>query len=133
MGHHKRLIINQLHFVMEVKNIKSLNEAVYVLRHFVELSAQLLPIYDKITSCKQLNFYLMEEKEKIDEIYSKHKVNPDVGKFLLGSNIIYLITQSYNDMKYRKQYGDKKVKGNLDEFVSEYARLKQEWYRTLMN
>lgn len=118
---------------MEVKNIKSLNEAVYVLRHFVELSAQLLPIYDKITSCKQLNFYLMEEKEKIDEIYSKHKVNPDVGKFLLGSNIIYLITQSYNDMKYRKQYGDKKVKGNLDEFVSEYARLKQEWYRTLMN
>lgn len=118
---------------MEVKNIKSLNDAVYVLRHFVELSAQLLPIYDKITATKQANFNLQSEKEKIDRIYSKHKVNPEVGEFLLGSDIITLITKAYNGLKHRNQIDENDVKGNLEKFTEEYARLKEEWYLTLMN
>lgn len=118
---------------MEVKSIKSLNEAVYVLRHFVELSAQLLPVYEKITSKNETHPHFIEEKRKIDFIYSKHKVNPDVGRFLLGSDIITLISKAYQGLKNRESTKDEVVQLNLEKFIEEYIRLKQEWYLTLMN
>lgn len=118
---------------MEVKNIKSLNGAVYVLRHFVELSAQLLPVYEKITRKKITEKQFIEEKNKIDFIYSRHNVNPDVGRFLLGSDILMLISSAYESLKNRTAKNEEEAKKNLNDFIEEYIRLKQEWYLTLMN
>ena len=112
---------------MKSKNIKSLNSAVYVMRHFVELSAKLLPYYERITRTEPHSIEKIEEKEKIDAVYEAYHVNPKTSEFLLGSNIIY------NILKNRSAENELKAQRYLTEFKKEYSRLQQNWYTTLMN
>lgn len=118
---------------MKSKNIKSLNSAVYVMRHFVELSAKLLPYYERITRTEPHSIEKLEEKEKIDAVYEAYHVNPKTSEFLLGSNIIGLITKVYENLKNRSSENEKKAQQYLIEFKDEYRRLQQNWYTTLMN
>lgn len=118
---------------MKSKNIKSLNSAVYVMRHFVELSAKLLPYYERITRNEPHSVEKLEEKEKIDAVYEAYHVNPKTSEFLLGSNIIGLITKVYDTLKNRSAENEVSARRYLDEFQSEYKRLQQNWYTTLMN
>ncbi|MEX1191445.1 MAG: hypothetical protein WED10_01350 [Brumimicrobium sp.] len=118
---------------MKSKNIKSLNSAVYVMRHFVELSAKLLPYYERITRNEPHSLDRIEEKEKIDAVYEAYNVNPKTSEFLLGSNIIGLIKKSYNTLKNRSSKDEKVALKYLNEFKTEYRRLQQDWYTTLMN
>lgn len=118
---------------MKSKNIKSLNSAVYVMRHFVELSAKLLPYYERITRNEPHSIEKIEEKEKIDAVYEAYNVNPKTSEFLLGSNIIGLISKVYENLKNRSSENETKTRRYLTEFQNEYKRLQQNWYTTLMN
>ena len=118
---------------MKSKNIKSLNSAVYVMRHFVELSAKLLPHYERITRNEPHSIEKIEEKEKIDAVYEAYSVNPKTSEFLLGSNIIALISKVYDTLKNRSSENELKARKYLNEFQMEYKRLQQNWYTTLMN
>lgn len=118
---------------MEAKNIKSLNTAVYVMRHFVELSAKLLPIYEKVTRDEPHSVHSEYDKKKIDIIYESYDVNPKTSEFLLGSNIISLIKKTYHELKNRSAENEKTAQEQLEAFHEEYAKLKQDWYITLMN
>lgn len=118
---------------MKSKNIKSLNSAVYVMRHFVELSAKLLPYYERITRNEPHSIEKLEEKEKIDAVYESYNVNPKTSEFLLGSNIIGLISKVYDTLKNRSSENESSARRYLNEFQNEYKRLQQNWYTTLMN
>ena len=118
---------------MEAKNIRSLNSAVYVMRHFVELSAKLLPIYEKITRNEPHSLHYEEDKKRIDVIYETYNVNPKTSEFLLGSDIVALIKNAYCELKNRSQNNEKIAQEQLEAFQEEYERLKQDWHATLMN
>ena len=118
---------------MEAKNIKSLNSAVYVMRHFVELSAKLLPIYEKITRNEPHSVHYEDDKKRIDVVYETYNVNPRTSEFLLGSNIVALIKDTYSELKNRSKSNEKIAQEQLEAFQEEYARLKQDWFITLMN
>lgn len=118
---------------MEAKNIKSLNSAVYVMRHFVELSATLLPVYEKLTRNEPHSVHSEGDKKRIDDIYETYNVNPKTSEFLLGSNIVALIKNTYNELKNRSHCNEKVAQEQLEAFHDEYAKLKQDWYITLMN
>lgn len=118
---------------MEAKNIKSLNSAVYVMRHFVELSAKLLPIYEKLTRSEPHSVDSEFEKKKIDVIYEAYNVNPKTSQFLLGSNIVSLIKETYETLRNRSSKTEKRAQEQLEAFYEEYAKLKLDWYMTLMN
>ncbi len=118
---------------MEAKNIKSLNSAVYVMRHFVELSATLLPIYEKITRNEPHSVHSEYDKKRIDIVYETYNINPNTSEFLLGSNIVALIKDTYHELKNRTNQNEKIAQEQLEAFYEEYAKLKQDWYITLMN
>ena len=118
---------------MKPNNIKSLNTAVYVMRHFVELSAKLLPYYEKITRNEPHSLEKIAEKKRIDEVYQSYHVNPKTSHFLLGSNIIGLIDKVYNSLSQRDNKSEAEAQRYLNEFTMEYHRLKKDWYHTLMN
>nr|WP_299205436.1 hypothetical protein [uncultured Brumimicrobium sp.] len=118
---------------MEAKNIRSLNSAVYVMRHFVELSAKLLPIYERITRNEPHSVHSEEDKKRIEVIYQTYDINPKTGEFLLGSNIVALIKKAYLELKNRSHQNEKEAQEQLEAFQEEYAKLKQDWYMTLMN
>src|SRR5690554_5836091 len=116
---------------MEAKNIKSLNTAVYVMRHFVELSAKLLPIYEKITRDEPHSIYSEDNKKQIEMIYQGYDVNPKVSEFLLGSDILALIRKTYGEFTYRTKGNEKTAQETIEALESEYERLKQDWYVTM--
>jgi|SRR5690554_5528090 len=118
---------------MEAKNIRALNSAIYVMRHFVELSATLLPIYERLTRKGINSFHLSEDKRHIETIYQSCEINPKTGEFLLGSNIMTLIKKAYNELKFRSEANEKKAQEQLKAFQAEYERLKHDWYITAMN
>jgi hypothetical protein len=118
---------------MKSNNIKSLNSAVYVMRHFVELSSKLLPYYERITRSEPHSLERIAEKKRIDEVYQKYNVNPKTSQFLLGSNIIALIGKVYDSLQERNSNSEAEAQRNLNEFTKEYHRLKKNWYQTLMN
>lgn len=118
---------------MKSKNIKSLNTAVYVMRHFVELSAKLLPYYEKITRNEPHSLETIADKEKIDQVYQHYQVNPKTSQFLLGSNIISLIRKVYETLNNRNATNEAEAQQYLNEFTKEYHRLRQNWYQTLLN
>ena len=118
---------------MEAKKIKSLNTAIFVMRHFVELSARLLPIYERITRNDSHNCFTERDKRKIDFVYQTCNVNPKTSEYLLGSNIIALIKNTYEVLKNRSQINEKIAQEQLEAFQDEYAKLKQDWYITMMN
>lgn len=103
------------------------------MRHFVELSAKLLPYYERITRNEPHSIEKLEEKEKIDAVYEAYSVNPKTSEFLLGSNIIGLISEVYENLKNRSSENELKARRCLHEFESEYKRLQQNWDTTLMN
>jgi hypothetical protein len=118
---------------MEAKKIKSLNTAVYVMRHFVELSAKLLPMYEEITRNEPHSVHSEKDKKSIEVVYQTYNVNPKTSEFLLGSNIVALIKKAYNELKNRSDSNEKIAQEKLEAFQTEYERLKQDWYVTLMN
>lgn len=118
---------------MKSNNIKSLNTAVYVMRHFVELSARLLPYYEKITRNEPHSLEKIADKKRIDEVYQTYQVNPKTSQFLLGSNIISLIRKVYDSLRNREAGSEAEAQQYLNEFTKEYHRLKKNWYQTLLN
>lgn len=118
---------------MEAKNIKSLNTAVYVMRHFVELSATLLPIYERITRDEPHSLRSEDDKKRIEVIYQSYDLSPKIGEFLLGSNIVALIKKAYNELKNRSHSNERIAQEKLEAFQIEYERLKQDWHITMMN
>lgn len=115
------------------KNVQLLNSSVYVMRHFVELSAKLLPYYERITRNAPHSIEKIEEKEKIDAVYENYPVSAKSSEFLLGSNIIDLITKIYQNLQNRTAENELKTRLYLKQFQNEYKRLQQNWYTTLMN
>ncbi len=103
------------------------------MRHFVELSAKLLPYYERITRNEPHSLERIAEKERIDEVYQTYQVNPKTSQFLLGSNIISLINKVYESLHERNQSNEVDAQKHLNEFTKEYHRLKKNWYQTLMN
>lgn len=118
---------------MKSNNIKSLNKAVYVMRHFVELSSKLLPYYERITRNEPHSLERIAEKKRIDRVYQSYQVDPKTSQFLLGSNIISLINKVYESLQKRNNSSEAEAQRYLNEFTKEYHRLKSNWYQTLMN
>ena len=86
---------------MKAKNIEKINEAIYVLRNFIDLSSELLPYLTELIYSKKLSEEDQKDREEI-------------------------IEQSFNyitDGKHSKNSSKKQ----LIEFKKEHRRLKNNW------
>jgi hypothetical protein len=118
---------------MRTSNIQTINTAVNVMKHFVELSAKLLPYYEKITRNSSGNLKAQDDQEKIAAVYESYKINPQSSELLLDSNILEIILEGFKSIKRRKEVGEAKVKSLLTEFHEEYEKLQQRWNYALLN
>lgn len=118
---------------MRTSNIQTINTAVIVMKHFVELSAKLLPYYEKITRNSSGNLKAQHDQEKIAAVYESYKINPQSSELLLDSNILEIILEGFKSIKRRKEVGEAKVKSLLTEFHEEYEKLQQRWNYALLN
>lgn len=118
---------------MRTTNIQSINTAVNVMKHFVELSAKLLPYYEKITRNSSGDLKAQDDQEKIAAVYESYNIDPQSSELLLDSNILEIIIEGFKSIKRRKEVGEAKVKALLNEFHEEYEKLQQRWNYALLN
>jgi hypothetical protein len=113
--------------IMNARAIESLNLAVNVMRHFIELSAKLLPYYEQITRSENNSPVRQNVEKKIASVYEGYNVDPNSSLFLINSEIIGLIQEGYLSIKERKIHGEDQVQYFLEKFREEYDRLQTNW------
>lgn len=118
---------------MRTKNIESINTAVNVMKHFVELSSKLLPYYEKITREQRVSQKIQAEKEKIAALYDNNKINPESSEVLMNSKILSIIFEGFQTIKNRSTVGEGKVRELLGKFFREYEKLQNNWNSALLN
>ncbi len=110
--------------MLKSNEICQLNEANLVLRHFVDLSARLLPFLSKLTDKEVLTKREVIYKGKIMEVYENYNFDPITSEALIDSNILELINTTYQKIAYQN---DRKGKRTLRKFLFEHQRLVNSW------
>lgn len=119
--------------VMRSKEIENINEALLVLRHFIDLSAQLLPLLYKLQVKPTLSQEEALSIRKISEVYNQYSFDTDASKFLIDSDVLLMIKSSFDKIKDGNSRTRRKAVQNLREFLEEYKRLQHNWDLTIAN
>ena len=117
---------------MNAKHISDINEAIFVLRHFVELSAKLLPFLDELERKKAPTSIDIQSRKKIIAVYENYEFDTNTSKILMNSNVLDLIQKSFETILTRRQPGRKsrsqrRRSAYLIEFLEEHDRLQRSW------
>lgn len=118
---------------MRSRQIENINEALLVLRHFIDLSAQLLPL---LYTLKQKSHPTAEEElniVKIQQVYNQYSFDTETSKLLIDSDILALIRNSFDIIKTKNSRSKNHARQNLMAFLNEYNRLKDNWELTVAN
>jgi hypothetical protein len=117
---------------MRAKHINDVNEAILVLRHFVELSAKLLPFLDELERKKVPSSKDVQSKKKIIEVYENYEFDTSTSKVLMNSNILDLIKETFENISQRSharksQLACLQKPNHLHQFLAEHDRLQRSW------
>ncbi len=111
---------------MKVKNIQEMNEAVFILRHFIDLSARLLPLLYKLDQKITPSIEDIRDKEKILTVFRTYNFETKTSELLLESNYFRFNYEIAIPILPKKiLFINKQV--SLTNFLTEYNRLKNNW------
>jgi hypothetical protein len=113
---------------ISVRDISNVNEALLVLRHFIDLSSRLLPFLDELQRKDQPTQKEVYDKERIIEVYQNYHFDTKTSEILIGSNILELINEAFQTLANcsdKKQYENAQKK--LVRFILEHKRLNDKW------
>ena len=111
---------------MTTKHIQKLNEAVYILRNFIELSAQLLPFLVELKYAKTLTEEDKVDKENIIDLYKNYAFEDETSIQLMDSPILSLIHDSFETII--KEDSKKRISlSKVKKFMREHDRLQDNW------
>jgi hypothetical protein len=111
---------------MKAKSIEKVNEAIFVLRNFIDLSSELLPYLAELKYAKKLSEDDKIDQQRIIEVFKNYKFDKKISFILIHSTILDTIEKSFNyiiDGKHSKDSSKKQ----LLEFRKEHHRLKNNW------
>lgn len=119
---------------MKSKHIQNVNEAILVLRHFIELSAKLLPFLEELEKKKRPTADDLMSKQKIIEVYRSYDFDTSTSKILMNSDVLDLIKSSFETISSCESRCSRRSRSNsLRQFLSEHRRLKQNWEVIMSN
>lgn len=114
---------------MRSREIGHINEALLVLKHFIDLSARLLPYLHELEQKRNPSFSDKLSKRKIIDVYEGYKFETATSEILLHSNVLELIKETFEQIIYApKTSRAVKRATSLKKFLSEHNRLKSNWY-----
>ena len=123
---HKEFSIHQILIEMKAKSIEKVNEAIFVLRSFIDLSSELLPYLAELKYAKKLSEDDIIDQQRIIEVFKNYNFDKKISFILIHSTILDTIEKSFNyiiDGKHSKDSSKKQ----LLEFRKEHYRLKNNW------
>lgn len=114
--------------MLKFNEINKLNEANLVLRHFVDLSAQLLPFLEQLERKKKLSIDEASYKMKIKTVFENYNFDTKTSQVLINSNVLELIQSSFNKIINSASAENSRThKRTLRKFLFEHQRLNESW------
>lgn len=114
---------------MKSNEIGNINEALLVLKHFIDLSARLLPFLEELQNKNNPSYSEILNKKKIIAVYEGYEFDTTTSEVLLNSNILELIKSSFDQIINEKRLGRRpRCSKELKQFLKEHKRLKDDWF-----
>ncbi|PIE87345.1 MAG: hypothetical protein CSA03_00625 [Bacteroidetes bacterium] len=119
---------------ISVNDIQNVNQALLVLKHFINLSSRLLPLLADLQQIEQPTEKEEIDKQRIIDVYKNYRFSTETSEILIGSNILQLIKESFQSLSNVQSGSDKKEYDQaLKRFITEQRRLRNKWKATLAN
>ena len=113
---------------ISLKDIHNVNEALLVLRHFIDLSSRLLPFLDELQRIDDPSDKESYDKRRIIEVYESYHFDTKTSEVLIGSNILELIKESFHTLaNCSSDQHYKTAQKKLVRFILEHKRLDNKW------
>lgn len=125
-----RLIKNRF---IQTSAIQQINEATIVLRHFIELSAKLLPFFNELSKKSALLPQEESDRNKIMEVYRNYSFDTSTSEILMESDILEIIRETFKSIEKRKPGKDSDSDKLMNLFKKKHSQLVKNWQQTDMN
>ena len=112
---------------MNSSDINNINTANFILRHFVDLSARLLPLLNELTQKRNPTEEEKNSIQKIVSVYSRYRFDVNTSVQLIDSNILELIQKTFENILDAQRKKNIERKLYLDHFLYERDRLIDVW------
>ena len=116
--------------IIKSNKIREINDAVIIVKHFIDVSSKLLPILDELQAKEELSAKEQGDKKKIIQVFNSFNFDTSSSEILLESSALELIKITYLEI-----ISDEKLeaKDHIIAFQNEYARLKMNWRKATLN
>lgn len=111
---------------LDTKTINRINDGILVLKHFLKLNQELLPIYFDLHQRKKQTSETIASIIKIDTLFSSYSFDSATSKILMDSSILDDIHDVYFIIQNAKSNEREKTRA-LANFFKELERLQRNW------
>lgn len=118
---------------IQTSAIQQINEATIVLRHFIELSAKLLPFFNELSKKSALLPQEQSDRNKIIEVYRNYGFDTSTSEILMESDILEIIQKTFNSIEKRKPGKDSDSDKLMTLFQKKHHQLVMNWRLTDTN
>ena len=118
---------------IQTSAIQQINEATIVLRHFIELSAKLLPFFNELSKKSILLPQELSDRNKIIEVYRNYGFDTSTSEILMESDILEIIQQTFRSIEKRIPGKDSDSDKLMTVFQNKHHQLVQNWQLTDTN
>ncbi len=118
---------------IQTSAVQQINEATIVLRHFIELSAKLLPLFNELSKKSILLPQEVNDRNKIIEVYRNYAFDTSTSEILMESDILEIIQQTFQSIEHRNPGKDSESDKLMTVFQNKHHQLVQNWQLTDTN
>ena len=116
---------------LKTSSIEQVNDALIVLRHFIELNEKLLPILLNLSEKKVKSAKDFAEIQKIRNVFESYHFDVKSSQILMNSSILSYIQGAYQSIIDNAESLQAQVKLML--FEKELSKLKKNWTAVVRN
>jgi hypothetical protein len=116
--------------IIKSNKIREINDAVIIVKHFIDVSSKLLPILAELQAKEDLSVKEQEDKNKIIQVFNGYNFDTSSSEILLESPALELIKKTYREIITGNKL---EAKDHIIAFQNEYTRLKMNWRKATLN
>ncbi len=119
--------------IMRSVAIQQVNDATIVLRHFIELSAKLLPFFNDLSMKEHLLPHEAMDRKKIIDVFKNYKFDASTSLILMNSTILDTIREAFAHIEKRIPGEHSEADQVLERFYVQHDELVRNWQLTDCN
>jgi hypothetical protein len=126
-------VIKLQEMISHTVEIKKYNEVNLVLRHFIQRSARLLPIFAELKTLKNSDTESQAQYQAICDLFMQFNYDDSTSRQLINSDILERIRNTFYAIHNADELSTEVAEQLLSHFFEEYQRLLNNWSTIELN